>query len=142
GVTSGLGEQLAHDYLARHWHVSCIGRNPEKITQLTAAGIEVFSGDLTDEQTYQQLPASQQWDVVILNAGTCDYIDDPLHFDAALFHRVLETNVQRLVYSLPYLLPHLAPRAKLVFISTSVRSLPLPRAQASGTSKGAVSSPA
>ncbi|MGL4930618.1 MAG: SDR family NAD(P)-dependent oxidoreductase, partial [Plesiomonas sp.] len=69
GVTSGLGEQLAHDYLARHWHVSGIGRNPEKIAQLTAAGIEVFSGDLTDEQTYQQLPASQQWDVVILNAG-------------------------------------------------------------------------
>ncbi|SUC49242.1 Serine 3-dehydrogenase [Plesiomonas shigelloides] len=138
GVTSGLGEQLAHDYLARHWHVSGIGRNPEKITQLTAAGIKVFSGDLTDEQTYQQLPASQQWDVVILNAGTCEYIDDPLHFDAALFHRVIETNVQSLGYSLHYLLPHLAPRAKLVFISSSVTWLPLPRAEAYGASKAAV----
>ncbi|MGL4857712.1 SDR family NAD(P)-dependent oxidoreductase [Plesiomonas sp.] len=138
GITSGLGEQLAYDYQARHWQVSGIGRNPEKIAQLTAAGIDVFCGDLTEEHTYQQLPELQQWDLLILNAGTCEYIDDPLHFDAALFQRVINTNVQSLGYSLHYLLPRLASHAKVVFISSSVTLLPLPRAEAYGASKAAV----
>jgi NAD(P)-dependent dehydrogenase (short-subunit alcohol dehydrogenase family) len=75
---------------------------------------------------------------VILNAGTCEYIDDVRHFDTELFARVMQTNVQGTVNCLAPVLRHMGPGSRLAIISSSVTFLPLTRAEAYGASKAAL----
>jgi NAD(P)-dependent dehydrogenase (short-subunit alcohol dehydrogenase family) len=80
-------------------------------------------------------------DIVILNAGTCEYLDLP-QFDPQLFHRVFATNVQGAVNSLSIALPLLRKNARglrqIVAVSSLSSLLPLPRAEAYGASKAAL----
>jgi NAD(P)-dependent dehydrogenase (short-subunit alcohol dehydrogenase family) len=76
--------------------------------------------------------------LVILNAGGCEYIDDPLQFDSALFNRVIETNLQGTANCLAALLPRLNKGSRIAIVSSSVTFLPLTRAEAYGASKAAL----
>ena len=77
-------------------------------------------------------------DLLILNAGNCEYMDVAEGFDSALFARVIETNLVATGHTLAAFLPRLAAGSRLAIVSSSVSWLPLPRAEAYGASKAAL----
>jgi NAD(P)-dependent dehydrogenase (short-subunit alcohol dehydrogenase family) len=77
-------------------------------------------------------------DLVILNAGSCEYVDDAMELDTALFQRMLDTNFTGTINSLVPLLQHLQPGSRLAIVSSMVTQLPLTRAAAYGASKAAL----
>lgn len=139
GATSGIGYQLSMDYIDDGFDVTVCGRNAELLGNLYLgrATIEVF--DITNaEQTKQHLNQISVPDIVILNAGTCEYIDDVRQFDENLFQRVINTNLMGTVNCLAGLLPNMKAGSQLVIISSSVTYLPFSRSQAYGASKAAL----
>lgn len=143
GATSGIGEQLAKDYAEDGWQVAACGRNQDKLQHLqsTYDNIKGYAFDITEREHVQQVASDlpEQLDLVILNAGNCEYIDDPLHFDDALFERVIKVNLISLGYCLNAFLPRIKKGGQLAIVSSSAAWLPFPRATAYGTSKAAAS---
>ncbi len=141
GASSGIGEALALTLASNGWKVFAGGRNEERLNQLCQknTNIEAIVGDVVDESQViamaQRLPAL---DMLILNAGSCEYINEPMAFDAALFKRVIDTNLVSVAYCLEYWLPKVKEYGQLAFTSSSASFLPLPRAQAYGASKSAL----
>ena len=78
-------------------------------------------------------------DTVILNAGTCEYVDLP-DFDVDLFRRVFDCNVMGCVYGIEASLPFLRQSndPHLVIMGSSIADLALARAEAYGSSKAAI----
>lgn len=142
GATSGIGRELTSRYAGSGHTVLACGRNWEKLEQLGSehATVEPLCFDLTDYKNYPQ-PSDdfKPLDMVILNAGDCEYIDDVLNFDAEMFERVININLVSLGYSLQTWLKHIRSGGRLVLVSSSAGFLPLPRAEAYGSSKAAVS---
>ena len=83
------------------------------------------------------LAALPELELVILNAGTCEYIDAN-NFDAASFERVICINLIGLANCLQALIPKLAAGSSLSLMGSSSSYLPLPRAEAYGASKAAI----
>ncbi len=140
GASSGIGLQLAKDYaLDQHQVIAC-GRDHNKLTRaLDLYPCKICTFDMTDaEQTQQTLEMESTADLVILNAGYCEYIDDAKNFDWQLFKRVMDTNVQGTVNCLAALLPKMKPGCRIAIVSSSVTFLPLTRAEAYGASKAAL----
>ncbi|MGL5393899.1 MAG: SDR family NAD(P)-dependent oxidoreductase [Shewanella sp.] len=150
GASSGIGLQLAKDYLALGWHVIACGRDATKLDSLAQTeliGATCLSFDISDRVQVQQaatelgdmLSSSEcQLDIVILNAGSCEYIDDAKHFDDQLFERVIHTNLIAMGYCLGAFLPLMPKGAQLALMSSSAIYLPFPRAEAYGASKAGV----
>ncbi|CCQ10895.1 Oxidoreductase, short-chain dehydrogenase/reductase family [Pseudoalteromonas luteoviolacea B = ATCC 29581] len=139
GASSGIGRSLAQ-LLANNNEVIACGRNQAALKDLsTNRNIVSLNFDVSVkadvEQVSHTLP-SLDW--VILNAGTCEYINDPWHFDSALFERVIRTNLLSVGYCLEFIVPKIKRGGKLVLVSSSATILPLPRAEAYGTSKAAL----
>lgn len=146
GASSGIGLQLAKDYLAQGWSVFACGRNLNALNQLTDAYI--YSFDVTDNQ--QVIDAANlcqqdldklgqlQFDLIILNAGNCEYITDARQFDAELFARVINVNLISMGYCLGAFLPKLKAYGHLALMSSSAIYLPFPQAEAYGASKVAI----
>ncbi len=139
GATSGIGKALTMTYLNQGERVIACGRDAEKLEQLTQESPNVcpLCFDLTDYLSYPTL--DEQLDLIILNAGDCIYIDNPVEFDAQAFERLIQINLISVGYSLQKWLPNLKPGGRLVLVSSSAALLPLPRAEAYGTSKAALS---
>ena len=148
GATSGIGQSLALSYASVGHHVYACGRNEEKLTALVRQyeNITPLSFDITDKTQVKAACANiNEIDIVILNAGDCLYMDDPLHFDSERFEFIINTNLVSMGAMLEQLLPKLAPtnrqiteNPQLVFISSSASLLPFPKAQAYGASKAGV----
>ena len=141
GATSGIGRQLALDYHAAGEDVLALGRNEMALAELRERGLGVASVDLTDrEGVLACFSALDSIDLAVLCAGTCEYIDLP-DFDSALVQRVMRSNVESVAISLEAVLPLLrkSSRGHLAVVSSSAAYLPLPRAEAYGASKAAVS---
>ncbi|SDJ66249.1 NADP-dependent 3-hydroxy acid dehydrogenase YdfG [Ferrimonas sediminum] len=140
GATSGIGKQLAQDYANQGWQVFACGRNATALEALGRhSNISTRQFDLTDaEQTQAQLSNLPGLDLAILNAGSCEYIDDAQQFDGALLARVMTTNVLSVGYCLQALLPQLQPGSRLALMGSIASALPLPRAEAYGASKAAI----
>ncbi len=137
GASSGIGLQLARDYHREGWQLVACGRNREKLEQ-ALAGIEceLCEFDMQQpEQTKQALSGLAPLDLVILNAGNCEYIDDARQFDAALFARVVNANLLGTANCLSALLPRIKHGGRVAVVSSSVTFLPLTRAEAYGASK-------
>ncbi len=141
GATSGIGRQLALDYHREGHEVWALGRNQEALDELSAQGLKTVRLDL-GERT-----AALDWfgsmtplDCAILNAGSCEYIDLP-EFDSELVSRVMRANVESMAVSIEGVLPLLrnGERPHLVAVGSSAGYLPLPRAEAYGASKAAIS---
>jgi short-subunit dehydrogenase len=142
GATSGIGKSLTTQYALEGHHVIACGRNKDKLLHLASSlpSIETLCFDITHYQSYPSLgKGTQPLDLLILNAGDCEYIDNPIEFDARLFERVINTNLISVGYALQAWLKHMSPGSRLVFVSSSAGLLPLPRAEAYGTSKAALS---
>lgn len=141
GASSGIGRQLAEDYLAQGHKTYCCGRDGESLQSLTAQYPQLAQSlvfDVTDrQQTDAQLSSLSDLDLVILNAGTCEYMNAS-QFDAELFERVVRTNLTGVANCLAYLIPNLKAGSRIALMGSSSSYLPLPRAEAYGASKAAI----
>ena len=140
GATSGIGRQLALDYMAEGHEVWVVGRNQQALDDLASRGLHAAAVDLTNrDEALAWFATLSKLDLAILNAGTCEYIDYP-NFDSALFQRVMRANVESMAISIEGVLPALrrGEHPHLVGVGSSAAYLPLPRAEAYGASKAAV----
>ncbi|MFQ2175258.1 SDR family NAD(P)-dependent oxidoreductase [Aeromonas rivipollensis] len=139
GATSGIGRQLALDYRRAGWQVWGCGRDGERLQALAHEGITPLQFDTRDSAAMAEVAAGlPRLDLLILNAGNCEYMDVAEGFDSALFARVIETNLVATGHTLAAFLPRLAAGSRLAIVSSSVSWLPLPRAEAYGASKAAL----
>lgn len=139
GATSGIGFQLALDYRRAGWQVWGCGRDGERLLALGRHGITPLQFDGRDASAVSEAAAGlPRVDLVILNAGNCEYMDVAEGFDGALFARVIETNLVATGHALAAFLPLLGAGGRLAIVSSSVSWLPLPRAEAYGASKAAL----
>ncbi len=140
GATSGIGKALAVNYSAAGHQILACGRSKNKLDALEAEydNIQPLCFDLTEFDNYPELKDGEELDLLILNAGDCEYIDNPLHFDAKMFERVININLISIGYALEKWLKHIKPGGRLVVVSSSAGLIPLPRAEAYGTSKAAL----
>lgn len=154
GATSGIGRALALAYAKGGDKVIACGRSAEKLDQLqrdyadeqasarsaSSVPLGTISSccfDLTDYANYPQLDSNI--DLLIFNAGDCQYIDNPVDFDAKAFENVININLISIGYGLQAWLKKLNKGGRLVLVSSSASILPLPRAEAYGSSKAALS---
>ena len=141
GATSGIGEQLAKDYSAQGWSVIACGRNAGKLAKLSEHdNITSLAFDMGDQSeiTAASKKIEQTLDLVILNAGTCEYMDDIKQFDTALFRRVINSNVLGTADCIAAFLPKIPRGGQLALMGSSANFFPFSRAQAYGASKAAV----
>lgn len=146
GASSGIGEALARQLAPLCRHLFITARSGDALHKIatTAGNITVLTADITDEQALLDAveiirKQTGRLDTVIANAGTCEYVDVH-HFEPAMFRRVHETNLFGLVNTVAAALPLLqqSQRGYIVGVSSSVAMLALPRAEAYGSSKAAV----
>ncbi|WP_114416737.1 SDR family NAD(P)-dependent oxidoreductase [Marinospirillum perlucidum] len=147
GAGSGIGRELALQLAEAGHRLVISGRRYEPLQEVADEypHVEVAVADVTSPVNLQQAVSLIEEklggvDMVILNAGTCEYLDDG-KVDAARIRRVLETNFMGLVYSVEAVQALLSrsPSPALVALSSSAAYAPLPRAEAYGASKAAVS---
>ncbi|UCP14062.1 SDR family NAD(P)-dependent oxidoreductase [Aeromonas media] len=139
GATSGIGRQLALDYRRSGWQVWGCGRDSERLQALAHEGIIPLQFDGRDSAAMAAIAADlPALDLLILNAGNCEYMDLAEGFDGALFARVIETNLIATGHALAAFLPRLVSGSRLAIVGSSVSWLPLPRAEAYGASKAAL----
>ena len=139
GASSGIGAGLAKSWADDGHQVIACGRD---LTRLEALGqysphIQLRQFDMTDSQACHQALADCAADLIILCAGTCEYIDNGV-IDAALVERVMRTNFQGPVNCLAALQQQLRPGNRVVLVSSMAHWLTFPRAEAYGASKAAL----
>ncbi|UCL84967.1 SDR family NAD(P)-dependent oxidoreductase [Pseudomonas sp. HS-18] len=147
GASSGIGAALAERLLAEGHSLAVTARQAaplQALAQRHGARVLVVPGDITDAGQVREIVRriEQAWgtlDRVVLNAGTCEYLE-PGRFDAALVERVVRTNVLGAAQCIQACLPLLRQgvRPHLVVIGSAVTWLALPRAGAYGASKAAL----
>lgn len=142
GATSGIGHQLAKDYLKEGNRVIACGRNQAVLDRLSTEGdaLETLCFDLTNRQQTHQIIASMQSspDVWIFNAGDCEYIEKG-ELDSEIIRRVFEVNVMGLVHAIEAAQSRFARGTQVIVVGSISSELALPRAEAYGASKSAVS---
>ncbi len=147
GATSGIGLQLAKDYASLGQKVICCGRNQTVLDELESQNptIKSLCFDITKlesiKRATEQLQAfGHDWipSTWILNAGDCEYIDDG-EMDTALMSRVVAINVLGLTNCIELFQSYFASGHKLVLVGSIASEVALPRAEAYGASKAAVS---
>ncbi|PSS58754.1 SDR family oxidoreductase [Pseudomonas sp. BBP2017] len=147
GASSGIGAALAQRFLSQGHQLAVSARNVQALKNLHLQYPEqvlVLPGDLTDPQQVQAMGKQIElaWgalDQVVLNAGTCEYLDAAC-FEANMIERVMRANFFSATYCVQAALPLLrqAQRPHLVAVCSSVTYLALPRAEAYGASKAAM----
>ena len=141
GASSGIGKQLAIDYLENGHVVYCCGRDLSALRQLKESFPKlaiILNFDICSlEACAESLSSLKSLDLVILNAGTCEYID-ARSFDAELYSRVLRVNVEGTANCLQFLIPRIKEGGSLALMGSSSSFIPLPRAEAYGASKAAI----
>lgn len=147
GASSGIGAALAERLLAEGHAVAVSARNEQALQALAVrwpGQVLVLAGDLTEPAQVRAMGQrlSEVWgvvDQVILNAGTCEYLDADV-FEAAMIERVVRANLFSAAHCLEAALPLLrkASQPHLVAVCSSVTFLALPRAEAYGASKAAM----
>lgn len=150
GAGSGIGRSVALYYAAQGHSVIISGRTLDKLEQVAAEATELSGNivplvfDVTDTDSVEKASAAlaqstEYLDLVILNAGACEYIKNGL-LDPTLFKRVLDTNFFGMINSINAALPLLrkAPqRPHLAGVCSLAAFIGFPRAEAYGASKAA-----
>jgi short-subunit dehydrogenase len=148
GASSGLGRSLVL-LLADQGHQVIASARDEKalqVLQALNANIVALPCDMVDESSLESVQAEMVKkfsgiDQIILNAGTCEYLDFPAP-DWLVIRRVMEVNyfgtVNCLKIALPLLRSSQASRPHIVAIASQVTKAPFPRSEAYGASKAAL----
>lgn len=151
GATSGIGKALAKQLIAQGHQVVLSARKQAALDALCDGHANAYALplDISDRQAVRA--AGEQihtWlgalDVALFNAGTCEYLDAQA-FDMDLVERVFKPNLFGTLYGVEAALPLLrlarkeGKPARLAATSSASAYLPLPRAEAYGASKAAVS---
>ena len=139
GATSGIGNQLAKDYLLDDHHVYAVGRDDTALAELKSLGAETIDLDLMDrEKVIEAFEKIGVVDLAICGAGMCEYLDMP-NFDSASFMKVMSVNMGTLSHAIEGILPKLiASKGRLVGIGSASAYVPFARAEAYGSSKAAI----
>lgn len=147
GASSGIGAALAVALAQRGNRVVISGRDENRLRDVSSACPERMDVLRCDVAVRDENRRAAAWmrerhgalDVVVLNAGICEYVDLPV-FDAEIVRRVMDVNFMGTVYGVEAALPLLrdghAPY--LVGMSSTVAYTGLPRAEAYGSSKAAI----
>lgn len=139
GATSGIGNQLAKDYLLEGHHVYAVGRDDSALAELESLGAEMIDLDLMDrDKVIDAFEKIEEVDLAICGAGMCEYLDMP-NFDSASFMKVMSVNMGTLSHAIEGILPKLiASKGRLVGIGSASAYVPFARAEAYGSSKAAI----
>ncbi|NMH58903.1 SDR family NAD(P)-dependent oxidoreductase [Alteromonas ponticola] len=138
GATSGIGLELVKQAVQQGWSVTACGRNQEKLQTLeTSLGVKTLQFDVSKEEETAQILADVDWDIAVLNAGTCEYVDID-QFEPAMFQRVFSANFFGVVNCVAALLPTGKPGKSFVIVDSMARLFPFTRAEAYGASKAAL----
>ena len=139
GATSGIGKQLAKDYLAENYEVYAVGRDDEALEELKELGATPIDLDLMDrDKVVAAFDKIDQIDLAICCAGMCEYLDMP-NFDSEAFMKVMSVNMGTLSHAIEGVLPKLiASKGRLVGIGSASAYVPFARAEAYGSSKAAI----
>lgn len=136
GATSGIGLALLEQYAHQGDAVIACGRNLKKLSHVKKYADEICLFDVNVADEVEMATQSIQGiDILILNAGDCQYIDDVKHFNGKLFADIIHTNLSSLGYMLACFLPKMNQFGQVIFISSIATQLPFPRTQAYGASK-------
>jgi len=141
GATSGIGERLAIDYAEQGWSVVACGRSAGKLAKLSEHdNISSLAFDMGDQEEVAAAvdKIDKTLDLVILNAGTCEYMDDIKRFDTELFQRVMNINILGTANCVAAFLPKIPRGGQLALMGSSASFFPFSRAQAYGASKAAI----
>jgi len=151
GATSGIGAALARHLLAEGHRVALSARREEALQAVAGdAGnallvpVDVTRRDAMAEAAQRIDTAFDGLDMVILNAGTCEYLEGG-RVDAALVERVFAANLFGAVNGIEAALPLLhrareqGSRPLLAATSSASAFFAMPRAEAYGASKAALS---
>jgi NAD(P)-dependent dehydrogenase (short-subunit alcohol dehydrogenase family) len=139
GASSGIGAGLAKSWADDGWHVIACGRDAARLASLQqhSPNITVRLFDMTDQNASREALADCPADLVILCAGTCEYLENG-EVDAALVARVMTTNFLGPINCLAALQPRLVSGNRVVLVSSMAHWLHFPRAEAYGASKAAL----
>ena len=150
GASSGLGYALALELANRGYQVLALARSADKLAMLAAQHTNIipYPLDVTDAQALQRftqvlqqdyLQAGQlQLELMVLNAGSCEYVDAQA-LDLAAFERTFALNVHGVVACTAQLLPLLASTGQIAVVSSLAHLFPFSRSEAYGASKAAIS---
>ena len=130
GASSGIGLALSEQLLKQGHKVAMSARRTGKLGGL--------AGEYPDQECIA--PCFGHIDTLIFNAGICEYIDDG-DVKASVVEKVINTNFIGLANVIEAAKPLLKDHsgAQIAAVSSSAAFLPLPRAEAYGASKAAVS---
>ncbi len=138
GATSGIGEALAKHAAENGYRVIACGRNKDALSDLNAhSNITPCRFDVTSLSETRSALKSVDFDIAILNAGTCEYVDIE-NFEPDMFRRVFEPNFFGVVNCVEALLPSLSAGKQLVIVDSMARLFPFTRSEAYGASKAAL----
>ena len=148
GATSGLGKGLVLALAEQGHRVIASARNKVALNSLEASSLNISSVDfdISDGSQIEHLTdrlgeISPTLDRIILNAGSCEYMDFPEPAWSAA-RQLMETNylgtLNCLRAALPLLRQCKSSRPHIVIIASQVTAAPFPRAEAYGASKAAL----
>ena len=139
GATSGIGNQLAKDYLLEGHDVYAVGRDDDALAELKNLGATPLDLDLMDrDKVIEAFAKINQIDLAICAAGMCEYLDMP-NFDSDAFMKVMSVNMGTLSHAIEGVLPKLiASKGRLVALGSASAYVPFARAEAYGSSKAAI----
>lgn len=139
GASSGIGLALYNHYISLGYNVICCGRDTSKLEKLNTNAQAKLAFDVNDIDSVNEAAKTiKAIDILILNAGTCEYIDDAKNFNGQAFRNVISTNLLSMGVLLESFLPKVKRGGQLAFVSSSATILPFPRAEAYGASKAGV----
>ncbi len=142
GASSGIGLSIAQHYAKSGQQVIACGRNQEKLDNAFQGQQQVTTLSFDVSQKDQVLACAkqvEQLELLILNAGDCEYFEQVIPFDSDKFERIIQVNLLSMGYCLEAFLDKLLPGGQLVIVSSSAVLVPFPKAQAYGASKAACS---
>lgn len=138
GATSGIGRALALHAADTGYDVIACGRNQQALDELSEhRHITGCRFDVTNEAETSEALRKQEYDIAVLNAGTCEYVDVE-DFEPDMFRRVFEPNFFGVVNCVNGLLPGLNENKQLVIVDSMARLFPFTRSEAYGASKAAL----
>ena len=158
GASSGIGHTLVQHLVLAGAYVAISARRSEPLEKLVTEYPErviALTCDITQPETLQQAMVEYKarfprLDIMILNAGTCEYLDTQ-QWDSQMIHKVVHTNFMGSVYTIEAGLPLLRETANkpvnhqvrhrnpmIVGICSLAVTLPFPKAEAYGASKAAL----